>query len=351
MSKFLLICTLLVVALSNVHLNIKYRSFLDGESFFSDATAKAIYNEYRSPYNEKSDYRFKIFAMTLLEIRNHNMGKHSWTKGINDFSDMTHEEFEEEYLMAPQKCSATNNLRVKAQLKDQGIPDSYEWNNFGMVSPVKNQGRCGSCWTFSTVGSMESHWNVLGKGRNITFSEQQLVDCAGDFDNHGCNGGLPSHAFEYIKHAGGLESDVTYPYTAKDGQCVYRPQISVGYVKYGSFNVTQGDEKELAERLYNAGPMSIAFQVITGFKDYSTGVYSVNNCGKTTNDVNHAVLATGYGVENGRKFWNVKNSWGATWGNNGYFKIERETNMCAVAQCNSYPLIDKAALDQLDETP
>lgn len=73
-----------------------------------------------------------------------------------------------------------------------------------MVSPVKNQGACGSCWSFSTVGAMESHWNILGKGKNLTFSEQQLVDCAGDFDNHGCNGGLPSHAFEYIRYTGGL---------------------------------------------------------------------------------------------------------------------------------------------------
>ena len=350
MSKFLLVAALLAVALCNVHLNIKYRSFLSGDGFFNDVTAREIYNQFRSPYFEKSEYRFKIFAETLLQIRNHNMGKHSWRQGVTDFTDMTFEEFKEEYLMAPQKCSATNKLTVKPELKSASIPDSYEWNNFQMVSPVKNQGRCGSCWTFSTVGSMESHWNILGKGKNITFAEQQLVDCAGDFDNHGCNGGLPSHAFEYIKHVGGLESDITYPYTAKDGQCVYRPQISVGYVKYGSYNITQGDEKELAERLYNAGPISISFQVISGFRDYVSGVYGVNNCGKTTQDVNHAVLATGYGTENGKKFWNVKNSWGATWGNNGYFKIAREENMCAVAQCNSYPLIDRMAMDQLEQT-
>jgi len=93
--------------------------------------------------------------------------------------------------------------------------------------------------------------------------------------------------------------------------------------------------------LYNAGPISISFQVITGFKNYATGVYSVNNCGTTTHDVNHAVLATGYGNESGKDFWNVKNSWGGAWGNAGYFKIERGTNMCALAQCNAYPLIEK----------
>lgn len=121
---------------------------------------------------------------------------------------------------------------------------------------------------------------------------------------------------------------------------MHRPQISVAYCRYGSFNITQGDEVQLAERLYNVGPISISFQVISGFKNYAGGVYSVSNCGKTTQDVNHAVLATGYGSENGKKFWNIKNSWGASWGTQGYFKMERDVNMCAVAQCNSYPLID-----------
>lgn len=243
--------------------------------------------------------------------------------------------------MAPQNCSATSFLKIKDSVKAQAVPSSYEWNDYGMVSPVKNQGACGSCWTFSTVGAMESHWNILGKGRNQTFAEQQLVDCADDFDNHGCNGGLPSHAFEYIKHVGGLESDVTYPYKASTNKCVHRPEISVAYCKYGSYNITQGDEEELAERLYNAGPISVSFQVINGFKNYAGGVYSVDNCGTGTQDVNHAVLATGFGEEKGMSFWNVKNSWGASWGANGYFKINRGKNMCAIAQCNSYPLIDR----------
>lgn len=210
-----------------------------------------------------------------------------------------------------------------------------------MVSPVKSQGQCGSCWTFSTVGALESHWNILGKGRNVTFSEQQLVDCAGDFDNHGCEGGLPSHAFEYIRHIGGIESDLTYPYAAKDGACVFRKHIAVGYVRFGSYNITQGDEQEMAEKLYTEGPVAVSFQVIAGFKNYNGGVYTVENCGKTTKDVNHAVLATGYGADNGKSFWNVKNSWGINWGVSGFFKIERGTNMCAIAQCNSYPLIDR----------
>lgn len=105
--------------------------------------------------------------------------------------------------MEPQNCSATKNLK-KNSIDVKSIPISYDWNSYGVVTPVKDQGNCGSCWAFSTVAAMQSHWNILGKGRNTLFSEQQLVDCAGDFDNNGCNGGLPSHGFEYIRHVGGI---------------------------------------------------------------------------------------------------------------------------------------------------
>jgi cathepsin H len=117
---------------------------------------------------------------------------------------MTFEEFKERKLMAPQNCSATYGLKVHKN--KVSIPTNYDWLAKGVVTPVKDQGNCGSCWTFSTVGAMESHWNILGKGRNVLFSEQQLVDCAGAFENYGCDGGLPSQAFEYIRYAGGLET-------------------------------------------------------------------------------------------------------------------------------------------------
>lgn len=300
-----------------------------------------MYLEHEGTY-PKDEYRFGIFFETLKEIIAHNKGKHTWVQGINEYSDVTFAEFSGLKLMAPQDCSATkNDFKVSKEKIGLGIPDSYEWNNFGVVTPVKNQGSCGSCWTFSTVGSLEAHWNILGKGKNVLFAEQQLVDCAGDFENNGCQGGLPSHAFEYIKYRGALELGSTYPYTAKNGQCVYNASRGVGYVKYGSYNITAGDEVELADRLYNAGPISVSFKVVNGFKNYVGGVYSNENCGTGPMDVNHAVLATGYGVEDGKAFWNIKNSWGNTWGLNGYFKILRGENMCAIAQCNAYPLIDR----------
>lgn len=215
------------------------------------------------------------------------------------------------------------------------IPSTWDWRTQGVVSPVKNQGKCGSCWTFSTVGALESHY-IKKYGQFKNLSEQQLVDCAGDYDNHGCNGGLPSHAFEYIKDAGGIAEESSYPYQAVTNQCtVDKSKFSVGVVG-GSVNIS-ADESELRQALFQYGPVSIAFQVVDGFKDYSSGVYVSSVCKNGPSDVNHAVLAVGYGTENGIDYWLIKNSWGAAWGDNGYFKMQRGVNMCGVAVCNSFP--------------
>jgi cathepsin H len=349
--KILILCVgiLILQVAANVHLNVKYRDVLHGKAELTEETSRQIYSEFATVYARKSESHYEAFRDTLNEIREHNLKNLSWTQGINDYSDLTFEQFAALRLMAPQNCSATHNLKVSDSFKNLGIPESFEWNNFGVVTPVKNQASCGSCWTFSTVGSLEAFWNIQNKGKNVTFSEQQLVDCAGDFNNFGCSGGLPSQAFEYIRHAGGIQTDLTYTYKAVNQVCAADKTKYVGQVKYGSYNITEGDEVELAERLYIAGPIAISFQVINGFKNYMTGVYSVAGCGKTTQDINHAVLATGYGTENGMKFWNVKNSWGTSFGNQGYFKIEREKNMCAIAMCNSYPLLDRPTSQGLEE--
>ncbi|XP_051912642.1 LOW QUALITY PROTEIN: uncharacterized protein LOC127594963 [Hippocampus zosterae] len=333
----------------NADLNDWYWQYLSGEQPMPAFVPHLVYLLYEPVHTPgHSMFRFQIFEQTLHEIIAHNKLKLSWTKGINDFTDLTWEEFRGLKLMAPQNCSATeHNLKVKSNRK-LSAPSDFDWRSKGMVSPVKNQGACGSCWTFSTVGAIESHWNILRKGRNDTFAEQQLVDCAQAFDNHGCNGGLPSHAFEYIKYAPGLMRSSDYPYTAKDGQCQFNKTLARVQIPYGSFNITAGNEIEAAERLYNAAPVSVAFQVVQGFKDYKSGVYTSSTCKNGNGDVNHAVLAVGYGKMDGKDFWAIKNSWGQTWGDNGYFKMERGKNMCGVAQCNSYPLIDGRQLDDLE---
>lgn len=177
-------------------------------------------------------------------------------------------------MNAEQNCSATRS----SPLTGDGVsaaPETWNWVNKGGVSPVKDQGQCGSCWTFSTVGCLESA-HLINFGYLTTYSEQQLVDCAGDFDNYGCNGGLPSHAFEYVHYTGGISTEDAYPYFAEDRPCTVDPttfKLSVGI----SMNITALDEVELKDAVYQQ-PVSVAFQVADDFSSYTSGVYTSTTC-------------------------------------------------------------------------
>ncbi|CDP03083.1 unnamed protein product [Coffea canephora] len=294
-------------------------------------------NRYAKRYEtvEEIKLRFDIFRENLRIIKSHNNKGLSYTLAVNEFADMTWEEFHKHRLGAAQNCSATTKGNLK--LANVVVPETKDWRTTGIVSPVKDQGDCGSCWTFSTTGALEAAYaQAFGKG--ISLSEQQLVDCAGAFNNFGCNGGLPSQAFEYIKYNGGLDTEEAYPYTGVDGLCKYSSQ-NVGVHVLDSVNITLGAEDELKYAVGTVRPVSVAFEVVNGFRFYKGGVYTSNTCGSAPMDVNHAVLAVGYGVENGIPYWLIKNSWGAEWGVDGYFKMEMGKNMCGVATCASFPVV------------
>ena len=292
--------------------------------------------------------RFETFKTNIKNVREHNMKGLSYTKGVNQYSDLTFEEFKEWYLMEEDEeiqCSATNDESVLAShgfnLHSEKLPTAVDWRDEGVVTSVKDQGRCGSCWTFSTTGTLESHYNIHVRGKEIDaidLSEQQLVDCAGDFDNNGCSGGLPSNAYSYINY-NGLEITPTYEYHAADEACHHKAALSkVGLA--GPYNLTEFNEEEMAKTIAFIGPIALSYQVNGEFKDYRGGVFTSDNCGTRKDEVNHAVQAVGYGVdeETGMQFWTIKNSWGARWGDEGYFKMERGVNMCASAVCNSIPV-------------
>ncbi|KAJ3705856.1 hypothetical protein LUZ61_009561 [Rhynchospora tenuis] len=285
---------------------------------------------------EEIQKRFDIFVDSLKLIRSTNRKGLSYKLGINKFADMTWEEFKATKLGAAQECSAT--LKGNHKMTEDPLPETKDWREDGIVSPVKNQGSCGSCWTFSTTGALEAAY-TQATGKSISLSEQQLVDCAQAFNNFGCNGGLPSQAFQYIKYNGGLDTEEAYPYKGVNGICHFDAN-SVGVRVVDSVNITLGDEDELKHAVGLVRPVSVAFEVIKGFKLYESGVYTSDHCGTTPQDVNHAVLAVGYGVENGMPYWLIKNSWGADWGIDGYFKMELGKNMCAIATCASYPIVE-----------
>ncbi|KAJ3677112.1 hypothetical protein LUZ60_002836 [Juncus effusus] len=284
---------------------------------------------------EEIQKRFNIFVENVELIKSTNKKGLSYKLGINRFSDMSWEEFRAGRLGAAQNCSATQGNH---KMTNELLPESKDWRKEGIVSPVKNQGSCGSCWTFSTTGALEAAY-AQSTGKNISLSEQQLVDCGYGYNNFGCNGGLPSQAFQYIKYNGGLDTEEAYPYVGVDGVCHFSAN-DVGVKVADAVNITQNAEDELKHAVGLVRPVSVAFEVIDGFRSYTSGVYTSDHCGTGPMDVNHAVLAVGYGVEDGVPYWLIKNSWGADWGMDGYFKMEMGKNMCGVATCASYPIIE-----------
>ncbi|KAI2653612.1 Pro-cathepsin H [Labeo rohita] len=265
-----------------------------------------LFKSWMSQYNKKyeiNEYyqRLQIFLDNKKKIDLHNAGNNKFSMGLNQFSDMTFAEFKKFYLLTePQNCSATRGNHVSS---NEPYPDTIDWRTKGKyVTDVKNQGACGSCWTFSTTGCLESV-TAIATGKLLDLAEQQLVDCAGAFDNHGCNG----------------------------------PDLAAAFVKE-VVNITKYDEMGMVDAVARLNPVSFAYEVTSDFMHYRDGVYTSTQCHNTTDKVNHAVLAVGYAEQNGTPYWIVKNSWGASWGINGYFYIERGKNMCGLAACSSYPL-------------
>ncbi|XP_069029607.1 pro-cathepsin H-like [Embiotoca jacksoni] len=294
-------------------------------------------SQHNKVYDSEEYYqRLHVFAQNKKTIDHHNAGNHSFTMGLNQFSDMTFEEFRKFYLLTqPQNCSATKGSHVS---RTGPYPEIVDWRVKGnFVTPVKNQDYCGSCWTFSATGCLESVIAIT-TGKLIALSEQQLNDCAKDFNNHGCLGGLPSQAFEYIKYNKGLMTEKDYPYKGQDDTCNFKPELAAVFVR-DVVNITSYDEKAMVDAVSRLNPVTFSFDAADDFMHYKDGVYSSTRCKNTADSVNHAVLAVGYGAEeNGTPYWIVKNSWGTAWGKDGYFLIERGRNMCGLAVCSSYPL-------------
>jgi cathepsin H len=310
------------------------------------AFAKQIsFDEWKKTYSKvyadsfEEENRRWIYSTTVKEVEELNSQNLSWTAGINEWSDLTWPEFKRAVGLwkAPQKCSATGDVGTHETRGN--APDKIDWRDKNAVTAVKNQGSCGSCWTFSATGAVESA-NIL-KGHKMTqFAEQQLVDCAGGFKNNGCNGGLPSQAFQYLMWQGGQNLESTYKYTARDGSCKFK-KADIGVVVTDEKNITQGDEASMGDAVGNVGPVSVCYQVSSDFRNYKSGVYDSTKCKNGPMDVNHAVLAVGYDTDSksSKPYWIIKNSWGTSFGIKGYFWMVRGKNMCGVATCSSYPVV------------
>ncbi|EGD76061.1 cathepsin [Salpingoeca rosetta] len=260
--------------------------------------------QYESP--EEEARRFAIFADNLAFIARHNAeaarGLHTHTVGVNQFADLTNEEYRQLYLR-PYPTELLGRERQEVWL-DGPNAGSVDWRQKGAVTPIKNQGQCGSCWSFSTTGSVEGA-HAIATGNLVSLSEQQLVDCSGSFGNQGCNGGLMDNAFKYIISNGGLDTEQDYPYTARDGVCDKSKESKHAVSISGYKDVPQNNEDQLAAAV-EKGPVSVAIEADQqSFQMYSSGVFS-GPCGT---NLDHGVLVVGYTSD----YWIVKNSWGASW--------------------------------------
>jgi len=287
----------------------------------------------------------QAFEANDLIIAQHNAKNLSYTLGHNEFSGYTWEEFKrihmgELYLNRPPK----NVQRKHLKGTDIGyqLADSVDWVTAGAVTPVKNQQRCGSCWAFSTTGSVEGAYQIAS-GKLTSLSEEDLVQCDHNGDN-GCQGGLMDNAFEFIKKNGGIAAESAYPYTSGSGvtgSCSSAKDAAHVVTISGFTDVPKEDEDALKSAVAKQ-PVSIAIEADkSAFQLYKSGVLDSAACGK---QLDHGVLIVGYGTDSAssKDYWKVKNSWGSTWGESGYLRMVRGKDMCGLAQSASYPTGAKA---------
>ncbi|XP_055946888.1 procathepsin L-like [Argiope bruennichi] len=293
-------------------------------------------------YNEREEVtRRQIWERRLADIVRHNLrydlGLHSFRKGINEYSDLDHDEFVKTFNGYRREPGHKSNGTTWVPIFNAYIPDKVDWRDKGLVTPVKNQQQCGSCWAFSTTGSLEGQ-HKKKTGQLVSLSEQNLVDCSGPEGNQGCEGGLMDQAFQYIKDNKGIDTEDSYPYTAEDGTCHFK-KSAVGATVTGYVDIPTGDEEALKKAVATVGPISVAIDAShDSFQTYQDGVYDESEC--SSDQLDHGVLVVGYGTEDGSDYWLVKNSWGTTWGIKGYIKMARnKNNQCGIATQASYPLV------------
>ena len=284
------------------------------------------------------DYRETVFVSNVEKINAHNAGNSSWTMGINKFADLTADEFKT--LVSTPMPRKYKSLRNFARIYNTTAnPTSVDWSEKGAVTPIKNQEQCGSCWAFSTTGSVEGAW-FIAKGQLTPLSEQQLVDCSTAEGNQGCNGGLMDYAFQYIIDNKGITTETAYPYTATGPNTCEAKGKPVA-ATLSSFKDVPSNSEVALETAIVQQPVSVAVEADQSvFQFYSGGVMD-SSCGT---QLDHGVLAVGYGTDSGKEYYKVKNSWGADWGEKGYIRLGRGAKFNPVGQCGiqmqaSYPVV------------
>ncbi|XP_067824184.1 procathepsin L-like [Heptranchias perlo] len=297
-------------------------------------------SQHEKQYKEDEEtYRRMIWENNVRYVEQHNleysMGKHTFTVGMNQFGDLTTEEFNQRLNGFNEMEAENSTYKVFAAPENFELPATIDWRKKGYVTPVKSQGDCLSCWAFGATGALEGQ--LFKKTRKlISLSEQNLVDC--DKKSHGCSGGFVHSALEYVQH-NGINSEKRYPYVAMVGQrCKFNKNDIVTNCN-GVEIIPKNSETLLACAVTMVGPISVAVDAShESFMLYKSGIYNEPKCSSTK--PNHAMLVVGYGIDKGRKYWIVKNSWNKTWGIQGYVHMAKDKeNHCAIAKTAMFPVM------------
>uniref|UniRef100_A0A8C5EXA4 Digestive cysteine proteinase 2-like n=1 Tax=Gouania willdenowi TaxID=441366 RepID=A0A8C5EXA4_GOUWI len=294
--------------------------------------------KFERQYSDEREHakREHAFVHNLRYVHSKNRAGLSFSLALNSLSDRTMSELA---TMRGRKRGKTPNrgLPFPSMLyAGVTVPESLDWRLYGAVTPVKDQAICGSCWSFATTGAVEGAL-FLKTGSLQVLSQQMLVDCSWGFGNNGCDGGEEWRAYEWIMKHGGIATTETYgAYMGMNGFCqLNSSQLTARIQSYT--NVTSGDANALKLALFKNGPVAVSIDAAhRSFVFYSHGVYYEPACGNTPKDLDHAVLAVGYGTLNGEPYWLIKNSWSTYWGNDGYILMSMMDNNCGVTTDATY---------------
>jgi len=317
------------------------------EAHFSYWTSK-----YNKKYSSDEEYqrKMKIFFDNIERVNQLNLANDGATYAINQFADMSKEEFRNFPCGGPLTSKRLGNKKLNVTMYDRSkiptldLPVSWDWTTKGAVTPIKNQGMCGSCWAFSTVGTTEGRWFV--KGNPLTsLSEQQQVDC--DSTAYGCQGGWPAWALTDTigSYQGIFDTEVAYPYTGTQGQCSWSAANQGAKVTtYSTVCASEVPaptspctETQMMTLLVTHGPLSACFDA-TGMQFYQGGIQNPAGC---DGQIDHCITIVGYGVQNNVKFWKIKNSWGTGWGEQGFYRLIKGTGVAeGVCEINRVITID-----------
>jgi len=304
---------------------------------YQDAFTSWMQSHGKSYASTEFQSRYNIFKTNMDYVRDWNAQGSATILGLTHLADITNAEYRSIYLGT--HIDGTERLKNAKPFVPSSEPlaNTVDWVSKGAVTGIKNQGQCGSCWSFSTTGSTEGA-HFLSTGNLVSLSEQNLMDCSRPYGNQGCNGGLMDDAFKYIIANGGIDTEASYPYRAASTfDCQYKAANSGSTLK-GYADVNSGSESALLSASNNR-PVSVAIDAShNSFQLYTSGVYYEPACSSTALD--HGVLVVGYGSSGSSDYWLVKNSWGTSWGQAGYIWMSRNrSNNCGIATSASYPTL------------